>query len=250
MRGSGRQDEWNQGSGIFDYTLSMGRRTLVLFLAIFTLTAEEKVNLSVIQRIKAEAFENSQAMDHLFYLADVYGPRLTNSPGHRAAADWVVKRLQSYGLQNVRLEKWGPFGQSWKLNHFSAHLLEPQYQPLIGFPLAWTPGTDGVVTGEPMLAVMRTEADFEKFKGKLKGKIVMTMEPKEILPITEPLSRRWTAEELLARETVADPSRMGPGGFFQATGGRGQAAGAAIPPNPRGQRFLQIRLRLQGSATR
>src|SRR5260370_139257 len=103
-KGSGceQQHEWNQRSRIFDYTLSMGRRTLVLFLAIFTLTAEEKVNLSVIQRIKAEAFENSQAMDHLFYLADVYGPRLTNSPAHRAAADWVVNRLQSYRLQHVR----------------------------------------------------------------------------------------------------------------------------------------------------
>lgn len=136
------------------------------------------MDLKTLNRIKTEAFQDSQVMDHLFYLSDVYGPRLTNSPEHRAAAEWVVKRLESYGLQDVRLEKWGPFGQSWKLNHFSAHLLEPQYAPLIGFPLAWTPGTNGVVLGEPVLAPIRSEADFAKYRGKLKGKIVLTMDPK------------------------------------------------------------------------
>jgi carboxypeptidase Q len=183
------------------------KTTAVLYTVVITLVAQEKVDLTVVNKIKGEAFQNSQVMDHLFYLADVYGPRLTNSPGHRAAAEWVVKRLQGYGLQNVHLEKWSDFGQSWTLTHFSAHLLEPQYQPLIGFPLAWTPGTGGVVTGEPVLAVINSEADFDKFRGKLKGKIVLTMEPKQIEPITEPQSRRWTNEELAARASVLDPSR-------------------------------------------
>lgn len=191
----------------------MARLIAALFVCAFTIGAQEKVDLTVVNRIKTGAFQNSHVMDDLFYLSDVYGPRLTNSPGHRAAADWIVKRLQSYGLQNVHLEKWGPFGQSWKLTHFSAHLLEPQYQPLIGFPLAWTPGTGGVVTGEPVMAVLRTDADLEKYKGKLKGKVVLSMEPKRIEMLTEPLAHRLTAEELLARENVADPSRFGfPGG--------------------------------------
>ncbi len=81
---------------------------VAVFFAAAGLPAEEPVDLQILSRIKAEAFQNSQAMDDLFYLSDVYGPRLTNSPGHRAAADWVVKRLESYGLQNVKLEKWGP----------------------------------------------------------------------------------------------------------------------------------------------
>jgi len=204
------------------------RRTGIRLLAVLctlvvTLLAQEKVDLTVVNKIKGEAFQNSQVMDHLFYLTDVYGPRLTNSPGHRAAAEWVVKRLESYGLQNVHLEKWSDFGQSWKLTHFSAHLLEPQYQPLIGFPLAWTPGTGGVVTGEPVLAVINTEADFDKFRGKLKGKVVLTMEPKQIEPITEPMSRRWTNEELAARANVTDPSRTN---LF------GPAPAAARPATP------------------
>ncbi len=184
---------------------------VIAWLLIFSVasSAEEAVDLSVLNRIKTEAFQNSQAMETLFYLTDVYGPRLTNSPGFREAGDWTIKRLQGYGLQNARLEKWGPFGQGWALTHFSAHLVAPQYQPLIGVPLAWTPGTNGVVTGEPMMAVIQSKADFEKYRGKLKGKVVLTMEPKQVEMVTDPLARRWTDEEILARQTVSDPAHLG-----------------------------------------
>ena len=181
---------------------------VVLLAFSMALSAQEKVDLTVLNRIKAEAFQNSQVMDHLFYLADVYGPRLTNSPGHKAAGDFVVKRLKEYGLENVKEEKWGPFGQSWRLTHFSGHMTEPQYQSLIGVPLAWTPGTNGVVVGEPVMVSLKKEADFDKYKGKLKGKIVLTMEPKQIAMVTEPLAHRLTDEEIAARQTVADPSRI------------------------------------------
>ena len=182
---------------------------LLVATIMLSLFAEEKVDLTVVNRIKYEAFENSQAMDHVFYLADVHGPRLTNSPGHRSAAEWAMKRLESYGLKNVHLEKWGPFGQGWKFTHFSAHMEAPQYQSLIGFPLAWTPGTGGMVAGEPVMAVIKTEADFDKYKGKLKGKFAMTLEPKAIAMVTEPQARRWTDDELKARMNNVDPSRAG-----------------------------------------
>ena len=202
----------------------MLRSTLSIFLtATALLSAEEKVDLNVVNRIKYEAFENSQAMDNIFYLADVHGPRLTNSPGHRSAAEWAVKRLEAYGMKNVHLEKWGPFGQSWKFTHFSAHMQEPQYQTLIGFPLAWTPGTNGPVSGEPVMAIVKTEADFEKYRGKLKGKFVLTMEPKAIVMVTEAQSRRWTEDELRARSTNVDPARANP---------FGPANGPAAPPPP------------------
>jgi hypothetical protein len=183
-----------------------------IFAAMLTfslvLSAQESVDLTVLNRIKAEAFQNSQVMDHLFYLADVYGPRLTNSPGHVAAGDFAVKRLREYGLENVKKEKWGPFGQSWRLTHFSGHMIEPQYQALIGLPLAWTPGTNGLVTGEPVMVSLKKDADFEQYKGKLKGKVVLTMEPKQIAMITEPQAHRLTDEEIAARQTVADVSRI------------------------------------------
>ena len=85
-------------------------------------------------------------MDHVGWLSDVYGPRLTGSPGFKQAADWAVKRLGEWGLANAKTEKW-KFGKGWSLTRFQAHLLEPQRQPLIGYPKAWTPSTKGLVTG-------------------------------------------------------------------------------------------------------
>ena len=186
-------------------------RFAVVFLVFTTLAIaeDETPDLTIVNRIKAEAFQNSQVMDHLFYLSDVYGPRLTNSPGHRAAAEWAMTRLRGYGLQSVKAEKWGPFGQSWKLTRFSGHMLAPQYQPLIGMPLAWTGSTKGVVSGEPVLAPLRSEADFEKFKRHLKDKIVLIMNVKNVEMSTEPLAHRFTDEELFTRAKGPDPARLG-----------------------------------------
>lgn len=141
--------------------------------------AEENVDLTVVNRIKSEAFDNSKVMDHLFWLTDVHGPRLTGSPNFQAAADWAVKRLSEYGLA-AKEERWGPFGQGWASKLFEAHIIEPQYQPLIGVPLAWTASTNGSIMAEPILAPIETEADFDKYKGKLKGKVVMLMKPKPL----------------------------------------------------------------------
>src|SRR3954470_5565476 len=126
------------------------------------LLAEDKPDLAMVNRIKAEAFENSKVMDHAFYLTDVYGPRLTNTPEYKAAAEWTAKRLTEYGLTNVALEKWGPYGRGWSYSKYSDNMLEPRYAPLIGFPLAWSKGTDGPVSGEAIQAVIRTEADLAK----------------------------------------------------------------------------------------
>jgi carboxypeptidase Q len=193
--------------------------------------APEKIDLTVLHDIKTQAFQHSQVMDHLFYISEVYGPRITSSPNHRAAAEWIVKRLQSYGLQNVHLEPWGPFGNSWQYRKFYGALVEPNYAPLIGFPLAWTPGTDGPVTAEAVLAPIHTQADFEMYRGKLKGKIVLIADPKVILMHTEPEAHRLTDEEIEARTLVSDPSRLGAGfGGAAAARGRGAAAAPAAPP--------------------
>jgi hypothetical protein len=177
------------------------------------LIAEEKVDLSIVSRIKSEAFENSKVMDHMFYLTDVHGPRLTGSPNYKAAADWVVERMTEYGL-TAHEEKWGPFGRGWANKHFEAHLIEPQYQPLIGMPLAWTASTDGTITGEPILVTIRTEADFDKYKGKLSGKIIMSMAPKEVEFETDALGHRYTDEELARQAMAPTPGRssFGPRG--------------------------------------
>lgn len=133
----------------------------------------ERVDLATLGRIQEEGLKRSQVMDHLGWLADVYGPRLTGSPGFERAGEWAMKKLREWGLANVTQERF-PFGRGWSLERFSAHLVEPQVQPLIGLPKSWTPGTNGVMTADVVRARIGSETDFEKYRGKLKGKIVLT----------------------------------------------------------------------------
>ena len=193
----------------YRFLLGFGLAGALLYAADVYYSKADAPDLAVIHQIKAEAFQNSKVMDHEFYLSEVYGPRLTNSPGYQAAGDWVVKRLKEYGLTNVHEEPWGPFGRSWTYTHYSASMIEPQYQPLIGFPLAWTPGTNGAVQGDAILAPISTEADFARYKGQLRGKIVLTMPLKAISMSTQPMAHRLTEDELRARVQTPDPSQLG-----------------------------------------
>ena len=178
----------------------MPRRLLQALAILLALTlaasAQERVDLGVIHQIKTEAFQNPKVMDTMFQLTDVHGPRLTNSPQFRAAGEWAVKQLQEYGLENVTLEKWGPFGRGWNYTFYSGHMIEPGYQPLLGYPLAWTPGTNGALSAEAVLAVIRTEADLAQFKGKLAGKIVLRDAPRNLTLPTEAAGRRLTDTQL------------------------------------------------------
>jgi hypothetical protein len=179
----------------------------------------ESVDLAAIQRIKAEAFGNSEVMDHAFWLTDVFGSRLTNAPGYRKAGAWAVARMQEMGLANAGQEPWGPFGRRWTYSHYEGHLIEPAYSSLVGFPLAWTRGTDGPVTGEPVYALLETEADLEKWRGKLRGRIVLVDPPKAQPLPTTPLAHRWTDAELQEEAMAPEPGvvpcrefRLGAGG--------------------------------------
>ncbi len=196
----------------------------------FAQLAPEPIDLKVLHQIKSEAFLRSHAMETLFYISDVYGPRITSSPNHRAAAEYIMTTLKGYGLQNVHLEPWGPFGNSWQYKKFYGALVEPNYAPLIGFPLAWTPGTKGPVTAEAVLAPIHSQADFAKYKGKLRGKIVLVADPKIVLMHTEPEAHRLTDEEIENRGYVEDPSRLAAGGF--GGGGRPSRNAAPAPSAP------------------
>src|SRR5262249_51402909 len=205
--------------------------TAVLSLVFLVpLLAQESVDLDAVHRIREEALQNSQVMDHLFYLTDANGPRLTNSPGFFAAADWVVKQLTPWGI-SPHQEKWGPYGRGWTFTPFSAHLIEPQYAPLIGVPLAYTPGTNGPVTAEATIAAINSEADFAKYRGTLKGKIVLLGAGRELTMSTDPLGTRRSDADLAA---IALPPRPAPGGarppgaaaIVGAPNGRGGGPGA------------------------
>lgn len=164
-----------------------------------------------IQRIKDEGLNRSQVMQTLSYLSDVIGPRLTNSPGMKRANEWTRDQLTKWGLQNARLESWGPFGRGWTLKKFSAQVVEPLAIPLIAYPKAWSPGTNGPVTAEVVYIDAKTEADLDKYKGKLNGKIVLTGPIRDVAALFEPPGTRLTDKELLALADAPEP-RQGPGG--------------------------------------
>src|SRR5215212_7027891 len=107
----------------------------------------QQADLVVIDRIKREAFERSQVMEHLRYLTDVHGPRLTGSPQFDEAAAWAIGRLKEYGLVNAHLDRWGPFGRSWSVAGYAVEQVEPRYALLHAAPLAWSASTKGAVMG-------------------------------------------------------------------------------------------------------
>src|SRR4030095_3139326 len=116
-----------------------------------------------------------QCMDTISGLCDVYGARLTNSPNIKASAEWVRKKLTEYELVNVKLEPWtNPFGRGWSNEKMTAQGVYPPAYPVVAYRKAWTPGTNGAVTGDMMIAVVNTQADIDKFKGRLAGKYVLT----------------------------------------------------------------------------
>ena len=128
---------------------------------------------AVIDRIRDEGLNRSQIMHTLSYLTDVIGGRLTNSPNMKRANEWTRDTMAKWGMQNAKLEAWGPFGRGWSLKGFSAQVVEPQVFPVIAYPKAWSPSTKGVVTGEVVYFDAKSEADLDKYKGKLSGKIVL-----------------------------------------------------------------------------
>jgi len=166
-----------------------------------------------IQKIKDEGMNRSQVMQTLSYLSDVIGPRLTASPGMKRANEWTRDQLTKWGLQNAHLESWGPFGRGWTLKRFSAQVIEPTAIPLIAYPKAWSPGLSSPLTSDVVYFDAKTEADFEKFKGKLAGKIVLTAPLREVSAHFDALGTRLNEKDLLALADAPEPRQGGRGNF-------------------------------------
>ncbi len=189
--------------------------SLALALAVAALAlAEDKADLAAIYKIKDEGLNRSQVMEVLSYLSDVYAPRLSGSPEKRLGEDWVMKKLQEWGLEDVHAEKYR-FGRSWQLKKFAAHMVAPVYSPLIAFPKAWTPGTSGPVKAEAIRVDITSEADFDKYQGKLKGLFVLSQAPPQVEARFTPLGHRYTAEELADLAKAPDPGQGRFGQMFR-----------------------------------
>ena len=194
------------------------RTAILLFLLAAPAVAQERVDPAVVDRIKAEAFDRSKVMDHLYQIAERHGPRLTWSSGYEDAANWATAEMKRMGLANVHTEKWSPAGRNWMLQQSSVELTEPRYQELSAAPLAWSAPTNGPVTGELVLAPFTAsyrdgpkkfrenlQAYETKWAGKLRGKIVLLTAPRIPEPQTRAQFRRYTAAELSDLEIAPEP---------------------------------------------
>jgi hypothetical protein len=132
----------------------------------------------------------------------------------KRANEWTRDQMTKWGLQNAHLEAWGPFGRGWTLKRFSAQVTEPTAIPLIAYPKAWSPGLASPLTADVVYFDAKTEADFEKYKGKLNGKIVLTAPMRDVSAHFDALGTRLNEKELLTLADAPEP-RSGPRPNFQ-----------------------------------
>ena len=207
----------------------MKRTSLVLLLVLsvagLTAQAPEPVDTAAVAKIREQGLKQSKVMDHLFQLTDVHGPRLTGSPGFESAGDWVVTTLKSWGLQNARKERWA-YGTGWSLTAFHATMTAPQTMPIIGLPKAWSAGTRGVVTAEVVRPEITNAAEAANWKGKLRGKIVLTQPAREVRMLEGRIVLRMNDKDI--EEALSMPAPRG-GGAGAAGGARGGAGRGGAP---------------------
>jgi len=205
--------------------------------------APETINHDVNARIRKEGRDNSQIMRTMHYLTDVYGPRLTGSPNHKAAAEWAVKQMTEWGFTTGHLEPWDFGRPGWLNERFSGFIVSPVKDSLVGEVLAWTPSTNGTVVADAIGITppdRPTEAELSSWiietQPKIKGRIVLVGN-RTIVPVTivkSPLRRDY--DELRRQydpNVAADQS--------QGRGGRGGAPAAprpgALPANEVNERI-------------
>ncbi len=244
------------------------------------IVASENIDYDGLNKIKQQGLDptNSKVMEVMSYLTDVYGPRLTGSPNVQKAGEWAVAKMKEWGLSNVAMEPWtacppemaaaraagapaagggagggggrgsGPascnFPRGWANEKFYMEAVAPQPFPIPGTPTGWTPGTNGLVRGDVVLVTETTQEELQQkyAGGKLKGKWVLGAEPPDVAAYWNPLSARYTKEQLENMNSPQHPAEFGvtpPGGGRGGRGGpgggRGNAGGA--PPFNRNNWF-------------
>jgi len=200
------------------------RHAFILVLLLVSLAAHAQIrppdvaDRAMLNRIWLEGTNNSRVMEHLSWLTDVFGPRIPGSPAYMRAADWAAKRFTELGLSGAVVEPAGELGLGWSYEYVSAHMTAPSYMPILAYPRPWTGSTKGKISGSPVLAVISSKADMEKYKGKLKGEIVFVQEPRPVHPNFNAPAKRLDEEDLKKVQSTpipvkpAQPGEPRPGG--------------------------------------
>jgi len=212
--------------------LALGLITTLLCLPLF---AQSQTDKDLLERIRKEERDNSQLMKTEHMLTDVYGPRLTGSPNHKAAAEWAIRQMTAWGLSNAHLEPWDFGHVGWLNERFTGHMISPIKDVLTCEVLSWTPSTRGPVTAKAYQMILpdrpsqeQLTAYFDSQKAKVRGRIVMAGKH-IIVPVNlNPPAKRLTDEQ--AQQRFGPSAR---GGFPTPTPTPTPAPGAPKPLTPR-----------------
>jgi carboxypeptidase Q len=198
--------------------------------------AQERVDLSVVERIRDEGTNRSGIEQLARHLNDVIGPRLTGSTGMKRANDWTAETFRGWGLQNVVVEPWGEFGRGWERVSYAGRITQPFVQPLQAQPLAWSGSTRGTQEG-PVLAIEATTPDdLQQYRGRLRGVWILPQRHVPHSPEFQEHTRRLPAEEMLR---PAGQQGQGPPPEVAARLQAQQQAQQAQPQQARAQQFAQ-----------
>ncbi len=192
---------------------------------------------AVTASIRDEGLNHSQVMKTLDYLCNVIGARLTGSPACKQASQWTRDTLATWGLADAHLEAWGPFGRGWTLERFSMQITSPSPIILHGYPRAWSPGFDSPLSADVVYLDAQRTADFDEYRGKLEGKIVLLGVPRDVDARFEPLGTRLKDGDLekLAAASANSESMLGSQPRTQTSAERRAQFAAA---GPTGERLL------------
>ena len=163
--------------------------------------AQEKVYWDVVAQIRSEGFDRSKVMDYAWYLSEAIGPRLSGSPNMREAQAWTKAQMDAFGLQHTAVEPWGEHGASWEVKRVSLHMIAPDYQPIIGYPLAFSSSTNGIIRTAAAIVDIRSDDDFDRYRDQLAGAIVLTTPKRRLGPRWQPDGIRHDEASLSAFET-------------------------------------------------
>ena len=179
--------------------------SVILALLSLPLAAQDGSG-DMLTRIRKEAMDHSQIMKTMHMFTDLYGPRLTGSPNHKAAADWAVKQMTAWGLENAHLEPWDFKHPGWLNERLTAHLISPVKDPLVCEVLAWTPSTKGTVQASALQLVVPEKVTQDQLniflnnnKAKVRGKIVLIGKPAVIPVNLNPPAKRLSDEQAQQR---------------------------------------------------
>src|SRR5580765_1856908 len=202
--------------------------------------AAEKIDEEMVGKIRTEGMEHSKIMWIEHNLTDVYGPRPIGSPNHKAAAEWAVKTMTSWGMKNAHLEPFTWRGVGWLPGRASGFITSPVKANVKFEAIPWTPSTSGTVSGEVVQVIPPqnpTEEELTAFltalAPKVKGGIVMVgASATPPVNFNEP-QKRIPDEQAKARYLPPDPNAPARGG----RGGRGGGGGRGGPgaPTPDGR---------------